>query len=440
MYAGSWRSTLHVTLETAASLVALIVAFLAIGRLRRHTLLNELMLTSALVVLAVSGLFFVMLTLLDLPPPSGLTVEESLAGDVLGALLFALAAFLPRRRLRRRGLVLAGGAAAAVALVLAAVLADGLAARVPQPLAGLTARVPHRLAAALQTVPGPHAPPMLPVWQLATVVLYALAAIGFLARFHQLGNEFLGWLAISAVLATAASVDDFFYPVSGPGSAYLGEALRLLFWAVILTGLMRATQSYWRAQPEAAVLEERRRVACDLHDGLSQELAYLARNLDLLDGETNAETVERLQHAVERAQVESRRTIRGLTAPGGQAFETALADAARDIAERFHIGLEFNSTHDVKLSKTQAEAMMRIACEAVTNAARHSGASQVRVSLRQDRQHVHLLVSDAGCGFDPDADGAGFGLVSMRERARAACGDLRISSIPGHGSEVEVVL
>ncbi|HKR71786.1 MAG TPA: ATP-binding protein [Streptosporangiaceae bacterium] len=430
LYAGSWRSTLHVTLETATSLIALLAAFLAMGRLRRHTLLNEFMLTSALVVFALSSLFFVMLTLLDLPPPSGLTIEESLAGDVLGALLFALAALLPRRRLRQRGLVLAGGGAAtAVALVFAAVLVDGL-----------TARVPHRLAAALQAVPGPHAPPMLPAWQLATVVLYALAAIVFLVRFHQLGNEFLGWLAISAVLATAAHVDDFLYPVPGLASAYLGEALQLLFWAVILTGLMRATQSYWRAQPEAAVLEERRRVACDLHDGLSQELAYLARNLDLLDGETNAETVERLQHAVERAQVESRRTIRGLTAPGGQAFEIALADAAREIAERFRVGLEFNSTNDVKLSKPQAEAMMRIACEAVTNAARHSGASQVRVSLRQNRQHVHLLVSDAGCGFDPDADGAGFGLVSMRERARAACGDLRITSIPGHGSEVEVVL
>src|SRR5215468_8617745 len=95
MNAGYWHSTLHVTLETTTSLVALLVAFLSIGRLRRPTLLNELMLTSALVVLALSSLFFVMLTLLGLPPPSGLTVKESLAGHILGALLFALAAFFP---------------------------------------------------------------------------------------------------------------------------------------------------------------------------------------------------------------------------------------------------------------------------------------------------------------------------------------------------------
>jgi signal transduction histidine kinase len=84
--------------------------------------------------------------------------------------------------------------------------------------------------------------------------------------------------------------------------------------------------------------------------------------------------------------------------------------------------------------------MLRIACEAVTNAACHSGASRVRVSLTQDGQHVHLQVNDQGCGFDPDADGTGFGLVSMRERARAVGGDVRISSIPGHGSKVEVLL
>ena len=223
-HADYWRSALHVALETATSLIALLAAFLAMGRLRRHTLLDELMLASALVVLAVSSLFFVTLTLLELPPPSGLTVKESLAGNILGALLFGLAAFLPRRRLRQREFVLAGGpAAAAAAIAFATVLADGLAARVSQ-----------RLAAAPQAAPGLHAPPMLPAWQLAMAVLYALAAIGFLARFHQLGDEFLGWLVISAVLATAARVDGFLYPVPGPSSAYLGEAFQLLFWAVIL--------------------------------------------------------------------------------------------------------------------------------------------------------------------------------------------------------------
>jgi len=84
--------------------------------------------------------------------------------------------------------------------------------------------------------------------------------------------------------------------------------------------------------------------------------------------------------------------------------------------------------------------MVRIACEAVTNAARHSGAGLVRLSLRHEGKRVRLRVSDAGCGFNPGIGGGGFGLISMRERADSVGGDLRISSAPGRGSEVEVVL
>ena len=419
----------HATLETAASLIAVLAAFLAVGRLRRHVLLNDVMLASALSVLAVSSLFPGTLTLLGLPGPSGLTVKTSLAGNLLGTLLFALAA-APRRRLGKSGPVLAtGAAAAAAALMLATVLTALLVAGPRQ-----------RPAAVPQMARGLPVPPLLPASQLVMAVLYGLAAAGYLARFRQLGQQFLGWLAVAAVLAAVARVDGFLHPVPSPDSAYLSEVCQLLFWVVIVIGLMQQAQSYWRARSEAAVLEERRRVACDLHDGLTQELAYLARNLQLLDGEADAETVQRLQQAVERALLESRRAIRGLAAPGRQAFEIALADAVGETAERFHIGLEFDSIRDIRLPESRAEAMVRIACEAVTNAARHSGASRVHVSLRRDGQHVHLQVSDAGCGFDPDTGGEGFGLVSMRERAQSVGGDLRISSIPGRGSDVEVVL
>src|SRR5262249_35438768 len=114
--------------------------------------------------------------------------------------------------------------------------------------------------------------------------------------------------------------------------------------------------------------------------------------------------------------------------------------ATSTIAERFHIELAFDTTPGVRLSQTRAEAMVRIACEAVTNAARHSGAGLVRISLRHEGKRVRLRVSDAGCGFTPSIGGDGFGLLSMRERADSAGGDLRISSTPGRGSEVEVVL
>jgi signal transduction histidine kinase len=421
---GYRRSALHLVLETAASLVVLLAGFLVFGRLRRRALLNELTLVAALAVLALSDLVFGTLSLLSSPDPSGPVTRASLIGSILGACLFALAAFVPRYRLPRSAPVVTGATVAGVTVVALAL----------EPV--FATRAPHRIGAAASALPGSQAP----AWQLAMAVLYGLAVIGFLRRSEQLDDEFMGWLAIAAVLATASRVAYFLYPAYDSDLAYLGGAFCLFFYGVLLVGSMREIWLDWRALSDAAVLEERRRVARDLHDGLAQELAYLARNLNLLGGGADADTVGRLRRAVERAQAESRQALRALTAPGGRAFEIVLAEAVSEIADRFQIELAFETVRNIHLSEMRAEAMVRIACEAVTNAARHSGAGRVQLSLRQDGEHMRLRVSDAGCGFDPRADGSGFGLISMRERADAVGGDLHISSIPDCGCEVEVVL
>jgi signal transduction histidine kinase len=203
---------------------------------------------------------------------------------------------------------------------------------------------------------------------------------------------------------------------------------------------MREIWSYWTALSEAAVQEDRRRIARDLHDGLAQELAYLYRNLDSVAGETGADTVERLRLAVERAQLESRRAIHALAPPRKQAVEVALAEAAVEVAERFRMELELDLVPGVRLSPTRAEALVRIACEALTNAARHSGARRVTLRLERDGSLVRMRVADRGCGFDTTIPAGGFGLNSMRDRARSVGGELRICSTPGHGSEVEVAV
>jgi signal transduction histidine kinase len=203
---------------------------------------------------------------------------------------------------------------------------------------------------------------------------------------------------------------------------------------------MREIWSYWRALSEAAVLKERQRIACELHDGLAQELAYLARNLNSLSEAADDDSMLRLRRAVERAQLESRRAIRALAAPSGQPFEVALAEAVTEVAERYHVELDMDLTSDIRLSAARREALVRIACEAITNAARHSGASRVSLGLERDGSGVRLRISDKGHGFDTAAPGGGFGLISMRERAHSVGGELLISSAPGHGSEVEVAV
>jgi signal transduction histidine kinase len=427
LHASYQWSALHVALDTTATLIGLLAACLAVGRLWRHTLLNELLLLAALTVCALSALFFGTLPILGAAAVPRLTVWAALTASMLAALLFALAAFAPRRRLRQPAFLLAGGTVGiTVAVMLAVVLAGALTTHAP--------------------AVGPHVPsdlgqqPVLIAPQIVMAVLYGLAAVGFLSRSQRLGDEFLGWLAIAVVLAAASRIDYALYPLFDSDSAYIGEVFRLLFFAVLFVGLMREIRSHWQAWSDAAVLEERRRVARDLHDGLAQELACMARNLDQPDEEIGDETLGQLRQAVGRAQVEYRQTIRVLASPDRQALEIALAKAASEITERFNVRLAFDSVPDVRLPKTRAEALVRIGCEAVANAAQHSGASLVRISLARDGQRVRLRVNDAGCGFNPDVRSSGFGLTSMRERADLVGGEVRITSTPGVGSEVEVVL
>jgi signal transduction histidine kinase len=431
-----WQPLLHVAMETATSLVALLAGFLVFGRLRRANWLNDLLLACALALLALLNLFFLNVPALVDLFPHDVVVWAELICSSLGAALFALAAFVPHRRLRRPGWVLVGGTGGLATVVLMAAVASELIERSPQHSATL-------LPAGSPARPDLPAQPTVLALQLFMTVLYGVAAVGFRRRSQRLGDEFLGWLSIAAILAAAAHINYFLYPPLYSQSVHIGDAFRLCFYAVLLAGSMREIWSYWRERSEAAVREERRRIARDLHDGLAQELVYLARNLDSLaplDEDTNGDTLKRLRRAVERAQFESRWAVSTLTAPAGQATETTLANAVGEIAERFHVGLELDLVPGVRLPAARADALVRIACEAVTNAARHSGSSRVRLNMESDGPLVRLRVSDKGRGFNTAAPGSGFGLVSMCERAHSVGGEMRISSAPGQGSEVEVAL
>jgi signal transduction histidine kinase len=428
-----WQPLAHVALETAAALTVLLAGFLVFARLWRARQLNELLLTCALALLALLNLFFLTVPALAGLVPPGLVIWGALAGSSLAAALFTLAAFVPRRRLRRPGLILAGGAAGVAAAVLVAALAMEL---IEQSRSEAAAPASWRSPAP----PDLQVRPAVLVLLVVMALLYGVAAVGFFHRSRRAGDEFLAWLAIAAVLAAASHINYLLYPSLYSSGVHVGDVFRLCFYAVLLAGSMREIWSYWQALPEAAVAEERRRIARDLHDGLAQELAYLGRNLDSLDAEASGDTLTRLRRAVERAQLESRRAVGTLAAPAGQAIETALAGAVGEIAERFHVRLDLDLVPGVRLPTARAEVLMRIACEAVTNAARHSGSSLVRLNVERDGQRVRLRVSDQGCGFDTALPGGGYGLISMGERARSVGGELRISSAPGRGSEVELAL
>jgi signal transduction histidine kinase len=423
--------SLRVAAGATPSLFALLAGVLVLGRFRRCGRLNDLVLACSLGSLALSGLALVTVPLVLQRFWVDLSVWATLAASVLGAVLFALAAFVPRRRLRRPGLALAAGTAAVTAaLLLIAVLAEASAARLP---VAMTAHGP-------PIRPDLDIPAILSVTEVAVAAIYGLAAAGFLRRSGRFHDEYFGWLAVSAVLAVAAHVDYFLFAPLYLRFFSLGDVFLLCFYVVLLAGSVRDNWSYWRAAPEAAVLSERRRIARDLHDGPVQELAYLMRNIDSLNGTVDKETKAHLRRAAERAELDIRLAIDAIATPRSQSVNTAIAQATGEVAARDHIKLELDVVPGIRLPPQRADALVRIACEAVSNAARHSGAAQVSLSLQRQGEGLRLRVSDNGSGFDPRSRADGFGLTSMRDRAASVGGDLRISSVPGRGTEVEVQL
>jgi signal transduction histidine kinase len=208
------------------------------------------------------------------------------------------------------------------------------------------------------------------------------------------------------------------------------------------------TRLYERSR-ELSIVEERNRLARELHDSVTQKLfgvtltAEAAATVVERDPIEAKAQIQRLQHLAREAMEELRSLIFELRPP---AVETeGLGTALRkhiDVLQRVHghaVSLRLDED-DASRGKGDAE-VLRIAQEALQNALRHAGAEHVDVRLHADDGHLRLAVTDDGMGFDP-ADPAlrarRLGLTSMEERARALGGTLTIDSRPGTGTTVEL--
>jgi signal transduction histidine kinase len=434
LYFAYRRPPVHIALETAASLIALLAAFLVFGRVQRTSRLDEVALAAALGLLALTNLLFAAVPAMLENVPEERSVWAAITGRTLGAILLASSPFLPRRKL----LDAKGATRVAVAIVLGglvftAMLVASLGDRLPR---GVEVTFSPGSAAR----PDLSAHPAILVIQLAAAVLYGVAAIGFLRRAERTGDDFAGWIAVASVLAAFSRINYFLYPSLYSQWVYTGDAFRLAFYVVLLIGVSREIVTYWRAITTVAVLQERRRIARELHDGLAQEIAYIRRNLASLGRGEDARLIERLRRAAERAHQESRRAVAVLSTPSDEPLGLALAQATREVADRYGVELDFDLCPGVELPSARSEGLLRIACEAVANAARHSGAQTIDVVLLREAQSLRLSIVDRGRGFDPTEPTTGFGLISMRERARAIGAELRIESRFGRGTHVEVAM
>jgi signal transduction histidine kinase len=422
--------SLHVALETTAALVSLLAAYLVLGRFWSSGRLDHVLVVGALGLIASTNLFFAAF-------PPALTGDRNgpfatwatASGHLLGAALFAAACLVPERRLarpQRAALITAGGVAVTLGLIALTTIA--LASHLP---AGITAPPGH---SARPDFVGPAA---LLAIELATMVAFVAAAIGLARRADATGDSLWRWFAVASTLAAAARLNYFLYPSEFSQFVYTGDIFRLCFCVVLLGGAAQEIRRYWAGQVDAAILDERRRIARDLHDGMAQELALIGRKARRLpdDGAPIAA-------AADRALEDARRAIAALSDVGNRPLAHTLAESAENVAARHGIRVELDVEPVDGVPRAAQEELIRIAGEAIVNAARHAKAGSVRVRL-SNGDAVRLTISDDGVGFDPDAvrgrPGC-FGLVHMGERARRLGARFRVSSAPGAGTDVEVVL
>ena len=197
---------------------------------------------------------------------------------------------------------------------------------------------------------------------------------------------------------------------------------------------------------------ERRLVARELHDGITQSLAALKMNLVIISDELLAtpreETNARLTDSIDLAAqvIDLVRSVMTNLRPSGiddSGLESALGSLVEQFRSRHHLNVQFeiNDPATPRLDPNLELALLRIAQEALFNIAKHANTKEATLILRQEEGAIYLAIEDQGAGIKSlqSARRTGHhGMTIMRERAEAFGGNFDVTSVPGQGTKIEV--
>jgi signal transduction histidine kinase len=197
----------------------------------------------------------------------------------------------------------------------------------------------------------------------------------------------------------------------------------------------------------AAQDEERKRVARELHDDFNQRMAMLANDVTVLEKELPEHSARRLRNRILFLRAKVNELSDDLRCAARRLHPSALEHFGLVVALE-SLCSQFSQTHPIQLEFAHrrigpglrgevALCLYRVAQESLNNIARHSQATEARVSLETIKRRIRLSISDNGCGFECGLDANGFGLISMRERMRAVDGTLSIDPGPGRGTRID---
>ncbi len=422
---------LHLVFDSVDACVALLLAFLLYGRYARMRRLQDLLVFQALLLLASAGLGMTLLVdVFSEVDPLVLGVWLPLTLRSLAAVLVLAAALAGDRevasRSHRTAWLLCWLGLATVVVVLWST-SGSLPAALDE-VGELTAQDP--------VITG-H--PLLLISLGLAALLLLLASVLFTRQAGRRHDELLRWLGPAFALGGFARINYVLFPSIYSDWVYTGDLLRTGCYLLLLVGAAREIRQYWTARASLAVLEDRRRLARELHDGVIQEVGY-ARSEATTITQDDA-LAGRIIDACDRALDEARAALSALSEEWTDAsLGEKLSRAAYDVLARYGGELVVDLNSEVSADPAQQHALMRITREAVANAVRHGAATSIRLRLERDSEVRRLVLQDDGLGFDVPAEsaGTGYGLTSMRERAQAMPGSFELHSRPGEGTKVMV--
>jgi signal transduction histidine kinase len=287
--------------------------------------------------------------------------------------------------------------------------------------------------------PDAETPGLLTGSLAALALLNLLALVGFGKRFYERREDLDRWLALGSTLMLFASLHYIFTPVLATSSVSRGDFLRLLAYGLLLVGAWRAISF---AEFGRAVAEERARVAREIHDGLAQYLFAVSTHATMLEhGAPPKETIAKLKEATNAAQQEARFAILALsTAAGNAPFDAALRRYVEFLTADGHLEVDLDVDPAVRLAPDEQIEVFRIVQEGLANVRKHANAHRAEVVIGQRDGDRFVSVRDDGTGFDGQATDAGQGLKNIRARTETIEGGFTLTSRPGFGTALEVVL
>lgn len=432
---GFHHASFRVAIDTAAGIGAFAAAWLMRVRYKRTQSMQSWLLFTGMGCYAFTALFTFLLP--GALVGSGIDMAGApVFGRVLTGILLVGAAFAESGPMRRPPSV-----AASVEFIVgmsAACAVGGIA---------MAAQLPHVFSGdASSAIRGiENASPLFIAAGAATVALYLLCGATLWSRAAAVNDSTVGWLAIGAALAGISRLDALLL-TSGSGSwVSAGDGVRLAATAAFVAASAAEFGRFEQRLTDAITADERRRLARELHDGVAQDLAFIVSNASALARRNGDQQVMRdIASAAERAMSDSRRAIHLLNRPRSRALSAVLAERSYELCSRYGLELDFAMLGgEVHATPEVEHAVLQIVSEALTNAAKHSGAQTVSVELESTGGGFSVRVHDDGRGFETNGRATrrrlgGFGLISMAERARALGGELEVrSDAGGDGTTVE---